>query len=235
MFGQIIFFWIFKNLLWDSTFAIVIFITVLKTLINGINGGEDSNHQKCKKIKVDKNWLFVDFNYHALHHMFPDRYFGSLVKLYDYVAGTAICLRQKKVGIIGPCSDIESLILRKLSVTERLSSDVVIVNTEGNNEDLAFLKGIDVLILNETEKAKEYIECFLRQNSERLYPPDIWHFQDINKKNITVAQREDCVYRRILIDKNSIEYVDRFVFLLQRDFRILPMISITSYIAHMLG
>ncbi|EPZ33480.1 hypothetical protein O9G_001231 [Rozella allomycis CSF55] len=151
------------------------------------------------------------------------------ITLYDYVVGTAICLRHKKVGIVSPCSEFESLILQKLNAIERLSSDIVMFNSEDNVKDFSSLKGIDVLILSDSEKANEYTEYFLKENSGRLYPPDIWYFQDINKKgNKTLAQRDDCVYRKILTDKTSSEYLDRFVFLLQRDFRVLPMISVSS-------
>jgi len=51
--------------------------------------GQDSNHVELERVEVDKAWLLVGPHYHALHHVFPDRYLASFVKVLDYALGTA--------------------------------------------------------------------------------------------------------------------------------------------------
>ncbi|OQE74570.1 hypothetical protein PENNAL_c0079G10288 [Penicillium nalgiovense] len=63
--------------------------------------GRDSNHLVYKTVPKDPNWIFAGPEFHALHHVYPDRYIGSFIKLFDWVWGTAYSFRGKRFVITG--------------------------------------------------------------------------------------------------------------------------------------
>ena len=77
---------------------------VVRTIIFVVTGlflkGYDTNHVELERLQVDKSWLFVSPHYHALHHVFPDQYLASFVKVVDYVLGTAAPLHHGRRFVI---------------------------------------------------------------------------------------------------------------------------------------
>jgi hypothetical protein len=74
---------------------------IMRTLLVIAMGGRDSNHIAFDTVPKDHSWLFVGPEYHALHHVHPERYMGSMVKVFDWVAGTACSLRNRRVILTG--------------------------------------------------------------------------------------------------------------------------------------
>ncbi|CAG8903613.1 unnamed protein product [Penicillium egyptiacum] len=88
--------WVPRSHLW-SMMGIQIFRTTFVMLANG----RDSNHLVYKTAPKDPNWIFAGPEFHALHHVYPDRYIGSFIKLFDWVWGTAYSFRGKRFVITG--------------------------------------------------------------------------------------------------------------------------------------
>ncbi|KAB8072052.1 hypothetical protein BDV29DRAFT_8397 [Aspergillus leporis] len=80
---------------------VVCIFEFVRTLVVIAMSGQDSNHIAYDTVPKDHSWLFVGPEFHALHHVHPDRYMGSMVKLFDWVAGTAYSLRNKRVALTG--------------------------------------------------------------------------------------------------------------------------------------
>ncbi|KAL4935646.1 hypothetical protein BDV06DRAFT_217279 [Aspergillus oleicola] len=92
----------------------VLAIHLIRTLAVICMSGQDSNHIVYKTVPKDTNWLFVGPQFHALHHVYPDRYMGSVTKIFDWIAGTAYSLRNKSVVITGESGAFGSAIIRRL-------------------------------------------------------------------------------------------------------------------------
>ncbi|KAL4901092.1 hypothetical protein BDW74DRAFT_187930 [Aspergillus multicolor] len=92
----------------------ILTIHIVRTLAVICMSGRDSNHVIYKTVPKDNSWLFVDPEFHALHHVHPDRYMGSVVKLFDWVAGTAYSVRGKRVVITGGSGAFGTAITRRL-------------------------------------------------------------------------------------------------------------------------
>ncbi|KAJ5827333.1 hypothetical protein N7447_004096 [Penicillium robsamsonii] len=82
-------------------FWCVIGIQILRTLVVILASGRDSNHLIYKTVPKDLNWIFVGPEFHCLHHVYPDRYIGSFIKLFDWICGTAYSFRGKRFVITG--------------------------------------------------------------------------------------------------------------------------------------
>jgi NAD(P)-dependent dehydrogenase (short-subunit alcohol dehydrogenase family) len=63
--------------------------------------GRDSNHLTYKGVPKDPNWIFAGPEFHSLHHVYPDRYIGSFVKVFDWIWGTAYSFKHKRFVITG--------------------------------------------------------------------------------------------------------------------------------------
>lgn len=88
--------WITQNHLWS-----IISIQIFRTVFVILASGRDSNHLVYKTAPKDPNWIFAGPEFHALHHVYPDRYIGSFIKLFDWVLGTAYSFRGKRFVITG--------------------------------------------------------------------------------------------------------------------------------------
>ena len=66
--------------------------------------GKDRNHIPYDVIPASGGTLLgllVTPAYHALHHVFPDRYYSSWITLFDRLAGTASQIRGRRVAMTG--------------------------------------------------------------------------------------------------------------------------------------
>jgi monoglucosyldiacylglycerol epimerase len=76
-------------------FFTVVFITVL------VVAGKDPHHRELDTVAAPLNNVTVGPVYHALHHVYPEGYFGSYHTLFDRVFGTACPLNGKTVALTG--------------------------------------------------------------------------------------------------------------------------------------
>lgn len=150
--------------------------------------GQDSNHHSMSRIPTPGNGFFVGLSYHAYHHMFPDRYFSSFVKLFDFVFGFGTHLEGKVVVMTGSNGSFGAglyELLQKENVKEirRLvyGQDYNLSNCDPANDKM---RDADILILCHGSKRDPMnanyhsfvalIERFLSVNASRRIPPEIW-------------------------------------------------------------
>ncbi|KAJ5547656.1 hypothetical protein N7513_004890 [Penicillium frequentans] len=103
--------WIKPTHLWY-----IIGIQVTRTAFVIITSGRDSNHLVYQIAPKDSNWMFVGPEFHSLHHVYPDRYIGSFIKVLDWICGTAYSFRGKRFVITGAKGDLVKQLLQSLSV-----------------------------------------------------------------------------------------------------------------------
>lgn len=84
-----------KSIIIALTAQAALFIYVYK--VNGI----DAHHKPIKKLMSNQGGLFVNANYHALHHIYPNYFFSGYIKLLDYFLGTALPLAGKRIVMTG--------------------------------------------------------------------------------------------------------------------------------------
>lgn len=63
--------------------------------------GQDSRHRPYTQLPPHRGGPLVCAYYHALHHVYPRKYFSSYVKVLDVILGTAYQLRGKQVVMTG--------------------------------------------------------------------------------------------------------------------------------------
>lgn len=66
-----------------TSFATILTVHLVRTLVVIWMNGRDSNHIEYKTAPKDPHWLFVGPQFHALHYVHPDRYMSSVVKVFD--------------------------------------------------------------------------------------------------------------------------------------------------------
>lgn len=73
----------------------IIFLHVLYTK------GVDAHHKPIKSLSAKSNGIFVNANYHALHHMFPNNFYSSYIKILDFILGSGTQLAGKRIAMTG--------------------------------------------------------------------------------------------------------------------------------------
>lgn len=168
---------------------------IIRTLVVIAISGRDSNHIAFDTVPKDHNWLFVGPEYHALHHVYPERYMGSMVKVFDWVAGTAYSLRNKRVVLTGGsgafgCAIEKQLLSEGVKDIKKLHfgkdwthNDVSGVGKSLEESDILFLahgtKGRDAMDAN-CKSTMRLIELFLRRKAaediqQTKTVPEIWY------------------------------------------------------------
>ncbi|KXG54557.1 uncharacterized protein PGRI_077010 [Penicillium griseofulvum] len=108
--------WFTRNHLWYT-----IGFQILRTTFVILISGRDSNHLIYKTAPKDINWIFVGPEFHALHHVYPDRYMGSFVKVFDWIWGTAYSFRRKRFTIIGGSQAFSKAIIAQLECEQGIA------------------------------------------------------------------------------------------------------------------
>lgn len=145
----------------------LVFVLILRTR------GIDINHRPYRQLPAYRpTFLFCVPHYHALHHVFPDAYFGSWLKLLDQILGSAARLRGRRAAIVGEPGPLG------LALGRRLRSAGVPV-CELPLEGLSPPAHWDIAILTDAanrpvEQWVESVEAALRNSPFRLVAPEIW-------------------------------------------------------------
>ncbi|PYI34534.1 hypothetical protein BP00DRAFT_423027 [Aspergillus indologenus CBS 114.80] len=173
---------------------LVLLVQTGRALTVILNDGKDSNHISYDTVPKDRSWAFVGPEYHALHHHYPDKYMGSAIKLFDWVAGTAYSLRGKTVVMVGGSGDFGQAMEKHL-LEERVKCIYQQnVHPSCSQQDIArlvaMLEEADILILaHDTQRIDgtvpnstsviRIIPEFLRFKATRRAKvlPEIWHVE----------------------------------------------------------
>ncbi|KAE8423923.1 hypothetical protein BDV36DRAFT_303275 [Aspergillus pseudocaelatus] len=180
----------------DTTPLIVVSaFEFIRTMVVITMSGRDSNHIAFDTVPKDRSWLFVGPEFHALHHVYPDRYMGSMVKLFDWVAGTAYFVRNKRVVLTGGSGAFGRAIEKQLLAEGVKDVRKLGFGREWTHQDFSrvgpILEDADILILSHGTKGLDamdancnstirLIELFLEQKAAgegrtSKTVPEIWY------------------------------------------------------------
>lgn len=170
-------------------------IEIIRTLVVIAMSGRDSNHIALDTVPKDHSWLFVGPEYHALHHVHPERYMGSMVKVFDWVAGTAYSLRGKRIILTGGSGAFGCAIEKQLLSEGVEDIKKLHFGKDWTHHDVSgvshFLEKSDILILAHGTKGRDamdanckstmrLIELFLERKAvgntrQSKTVPEIWY------------------------------------------------------------
>lgn len=150
--------------------------------------GLDYNHMSMDRVGGQQGLLWVDNNYHAMHHVYPHNFFSSFANVFDMIAGTSCQIEGRRFLITGASGAFGSAMVAAL--TERGG----IVETAKSGVDFTAgdytamrekLQRSDVLVLSHGSKSedcwnannvtfRELTELFTELGKTRLTPPEVW-------------------------------------------------------------
>jgi hypothetical protein len=168
--------------------ALVVLVHLIQFVSVILLGGRDANHVAFDTLPAPGSFLMVGPRYHALHHVHPEAYYGSVVPLFDQVFGTALPLRDRRVAMTGSSGAFGSA-LRPL--LERAGARVrgLRFGVDYSYEDYSTLDGplaeAELLILAHGSKRDAamqancdsfvaIIERFLSLHRNDRFPVEVW-------------------------------------------------------------
>ena len=166
-------------------------VAVLRTVMLGATlreEGLDYNHMSMERVGGQQGLLWVDNNYHAMHHVYPHSFFSSFSNVFDLFAGTACQIKGRRFLVTGASGALGSAMVARL---QRLGG---IVETAKSGVDFAAgdysamrakLDAADVLILAHGAKSedcwnanfvtfRDLTALFTEIGASRLAPPEVW-------------------------------------------------------------
>lgn len=149
-------------------------------LVGVLLDGKDSNHRSQRTVPAALGGIFVGLAYHSLHHVYPERYFGSVTTLFDRLFGTGCQLAGRRVLLTGASGcfggPLKGLLEAEGSIVTPLehgafgSADLgladILVLAHGS-------KGADAMAAN-CDASLLLIERFRRATRGRLVSPEVW-------------------------------------------------------------
>lgn len=150
--------------------------------------GLDYNHMSMDRVGGQQGLLWVDSNYHAMHHVYPHSFFSSFANVFDLLFGTACQIEGRRFLVTGASGALGRAMVERLTrlggivETAKSGIDFSAGNSEGMRDRL---ERTDVLVLCHGAKTedcwnanfvtfKELIELFTAQGKGRLTPPEVW-------------------------------------------------------------
>lgn len=150
--------------------------------------GRDAHHMAMDRIHGPINMFWVGKSYHALHHVFPTRFFSSYSTFFDLIMGSTCQFKGRRFLVSGASGALGS------ALVEGIEARGGIVKTIKWQADYAVgdyarldtrLRDADVLVLAHGAKTKnckdancttfvDLIERFRDAGKNRLVPPEIW-------------------------------------------------------------
>jgi len=150
--------------------------------------GLDYNHMSMDRVGGQQGLLWVDNNYHAMHHLYPHNFFSSFANAFDLIFGTTCQIEGRRFLVTGATGAFGSAMVEKL---ERLGAEVETAksgvdfsagNYAGMDEKL---RRADVLVLAHGAKTEDcwnanchsftgLIDRFVEIGKDRLVPPEVW-------------------------------------------------------------
>ena len=184
MLGTLVFLLVFP---WPPIVA----VGIIRTYMLGMTlreEGLDFNHMSMDRVGGRQGLLWVNNNYHAMHHVYPTNYFSSFANVFDLIAGTTCQIRGRNFLVTGARGAFGSAMVAKLTAlggtVETAKSGVDF--TPGNYGAMVDkLARADVLILSHGAKSDdcwnanyvtfcELTELFIELGKSRLAPPEVW-------------------------------------------------------------
>lgn len=165
---------------------------IIRAGVVAFNEGRDSNHIAYTQLPQDPHSVIVGPEYHALHHIDPQGYFGSMVRFVDWVFGTASTLHGRNIFITGSSGALGQALWEELNKEKGTSVQTSHFSQDWTYENYSCLekalRTTDILILAHgskttnafkanCESATVIIETFMRvrEPSSSLLRPEIWY------------------------------------------------------------
>jgi hypothetical protein len=167
---------------------IILGLFVIRFIVCSISEGKDSNHKTLSSIKNPHLSTFVGVDYHSLHHKVPNKFFSSFFPIFDWIMGTAIDLKGKRIVLTGASGALGGP-LKVLLEKEGAIVTPLKFGMDWNYQDYSKLetlfKNQDILILShgsKFENAQEansdsfvtMIELFRSLNKTNEFPLEVW-------------------------------------------------------------
>jgi len=169
----------------------IAFVVVIRTVMLSLTlreEGLDFNHMSMDRVGGKQGLLWVNNNYHAMHHVYPHNFFSSFTNVFDLVAGTSCQIKGRRFLVTGASGAFGSAMVKALekrgAIVETAKSgvDFSAGNSAGIEEKLA---RADVLVLSHGAKTddcwnanyvtfRDLIERFTEIGRTRLAPPEVW-------------------------------------------------------------
>lgn len=176
----------------NEDILLTLMFLISRTCVVAWNEGRDSNHIPYSRLPKDPHSIIVGPQYHALHHIDPEAYFGSMIRLVDWVFGTATTLRGRRITITGARGSLGKALVEELSKEKGTTVNTLRFGSDWNYDDLSraetSLRNTDILILAHgskhesvykanVESAIHLIKTFVRvrEQSKSLLLPEIWY------------------------------------------------------------
>jgi hypothetical protein len=154
--------------------------------------GKDINHRGWEVLPAYQPSWFCLPAYHALHHVHPDAYMSSWIKLFDHVAGTGLSLTGRRVVLTGAADGFGAQLAHRLEKGGVAGIERFELGRDFDGHDVskleAALADADILVLchgsgDDTvpqaccDTSVRLIELFRETTRERRFPVEVWALQ----------------------------------------------------------
>ena len=184
MAGTLIFLLVFP---WPPIAAVAVLRTVMLVMTLR-EEGLDYNHMSMDRVGGQQGLLWVDNNYHAMHHVYPHNFFSSFANVFDLIAGTTCQIEGRKFLVTGAGGAFGAAMVSKLRSlgaivdTAKSGADFSAGNYAALRDRLA---AADVLVLAHGAKTedcwnanfvtfRDLTALFIEIGATRLAPPEVW-------------------------------------------------------------
>lgn len=184
MAGTLLFLFVFP---WQPVAAIAAIRTVFLAMTLK-EEGMDFNHMAMDRVGGRQGLLWVDQNYHAMHHLYPNQFFSSFANVFDILFGTACQFEGRRFLITGANGAYGRAIRRRVEArggiveTAKWGADFGPGDYDRLGDKLA---RADVLVLAhgaKTEGCRDgnylsfvaLIDRFIAAGRGRVTPPEVW-------------------------------------------------------------
>jgi len=174
--------------------------TLVFALIMKPTPGFDMNHRHIDRLRAYRPLYFCLPEYHLLHHVYPDAYFGSWVKTLDHWLATGTAIAGRTVALTGAENDCGRALRSELFV------DNTVIAVDGDLLEYPLqlahlLVDVDILVLCHAVNAGPPYAClidlFYEMNRERRVPVEVWAITrpDEFRTNRTYAEYAQRLFR----------------------------------------
>ncbi|GLQ09529.1 hypothetical protein GCM10007913_14610 [Devosia yakushimensis] len=184
MAGTLIFLLVFP---WPPI-ALVAAIRTIMLVLTLKEEGLDYNHMSMDRVGGQQGLLWVDNNYHAMHHVYPHNFFSSFTNAFDLIFGTGCQIEGRRFLVTGASGAFGSAMVAKLQKlggiveTAKSGVDFSAGSYDGMRQKL---ERADVLVLAHGAKTddcwnanfvtfRDLTELFTEIGKTRLTPPEVW-------------------------------------------------------------
>jgi len=151
--------------------------------------GRDVHHRALEVVPAPLIHLRVNLPYHSLHHVFPDRYLGSIAPLFDWLFGTGCQLAGRRYAVTGASGAFGAPFKELLEAEGAARVTPLKFGADWTYGDYSKVEAVlaqtDVLVLAHGAKRErtmeancdsfvELIERFRRATAGRRFPVEVW-------------------------------------------------------------